>query len=102
MIFTDRQYEITRAELAKLETALAQLPAERDWIQKAQHDALHSQISDLQAEMAEYEMLKLGKVAFAETCSLKELPRVLVQARIARGLSQTDLAARLNMKPQQL
>ena len=105
MIYSDRQYQITRAELAKLEGALAAVPAAkgaRDWVLKAQADALQSQIADLQAEMAEYDMLKLGKVAFAETCSLAELPRVLVQARIARGLSQTDLAERLNMKPQQV
>jgi HTH-type transcriptional regulator / antitoxin HigA len=105
MIYSDRQYQITRAELAKLEGALAAVPAAKgaeDWVLKAQADALQSQIADLQAEMAEYDMLKLGNVAFAETCSLAELPRVLVQARIARGLSQTDLAERLNMKPQQV
>ena len=105
MIYSDRQYQITRAELAKLEGALATVPAAKgaeDWVLKAQADALHSQIADLQAEMAEYDMLKLGKVAFAETCSLAELPRVLVQARIARGLSQTDLAERLKMRPQQV
>lgn len=105
MIYSDRQYHITRTELAKLEGALAKVPAAtgaEDWVLKAQSDALQSQIADLQAEVAEYEMLKLGKVAFAEACSLGELPRVLVQARIARGLSQTDLAERLNMKPQQV
>ena len=99
MIYSDRQYQVTRAELAKLESALAAVPAAKgadDWVLKAQSDALQSQIADLQAEMAEYDMLKLGKVAFAGTCSLAELPRVLVQARIARGLSQTDLAERLN------
>lgn len=105
MIYSDRQYQITRTELAKLAGALAAVSAAKgaeDWVLKAQADALQSQIADLQAEMAEYDMLKLGKVAFAETCSLAELPHVLVQARIARGLSQTDLAERLNMKPQQV
>jgi len=105
MIYSDRQYQITRAELAKLEGALAAVPTAKgaeDWVLKAHADALQSQIADLQAEMAEYDMLKRGKVAFAETCSLAELPRVLVQARIARGLSQTDLAERLKMKPQQV
>lgn len=105
MIYSDRQYQTTRTELAKLEGALATVPAPKgpeDWVLKAQADALQSQIADLQAEMAEYDLLKLGKVAFAETCSLAELPRVLVQARIARGLSQTELAERMNMKPQQV
>ena len=39
---------------------------------------------------------------WSETCSLSELPGVLIRARIAMGLSQTDLARRLNMKPQQV
>ena len=106
MIYSDRQYQITRAELLKLEAARAavstQIEASNAWLQKAQRDALKSQISDLQSEMAEYDMLKSGKVTFAEARSLSELPRVLVQARIARGMSQTDLAERLNMKPQQV
>jgi HTH-type transcriptional regulator/antitoxin HigA len=33
---------------------------------------------------------------------LADLPRILIQARIAQGLSQTDLAERLGMKPQQI
>lgn len=105
MIYSDRQYQITRTELAKLEAALAESAASKgaeEWVLRAQRDALQSQIEELQAEIAEYDMLKLGKVSFAETCSLAELPRVLVRARIARGLSQTDLATRLNMKPQQV
>jgi HTH-type transcriptional regulator / antitoxin HigA len=106
MIYSDRQYQITRAELSKLESALTTVgtakSGEPSWLLKAQRDALQSQISDLQAEIAEYDMLKLGKVSFAETCSLSELPRALVRARIARGLSQTDLADQLGMKPQQI
>ena len=75
---------------------------EKEWLRKIELDALRSQIADLEAEMAEYNLLRLGKVSFSETCSLSELPRVLVQARIAKGLTQTDLAERLNMKPQQV
>ena len=69
MIYSDRQYQITRAELAKLEGALTTVPAAKGadgWVLKAQAEALQSQIADLQAEMAEYDMLKLGKVAFAK------------------------------------
>src|SRR5689334_11998802 len=106
MIYSDRQYQISRAELGKLEAALSAFKttasATEAWLQKAQIDGLQSQINDLQSELAEYDLLKLGKVSFAGTCALSELPRVLVQARIARGWSQTDLAERLNMKPQQV
>jgi AcrR family transcriptional regulator len=37
-----------------------------------------------------------------ELDSLDALPRVLIQARIAAGLTQEDLAARLGVKPQQI
>ena len=104
MIYSDRQYQITRAELAKFEDALAAGPAAEgagDWVLKAQADALQSQIADLSRDgRVRDDQAWQGRLA--ETCSLAELPHVLVQARIARGLSQTDLAERLNMKPQQV
>ncbi|MBM4258372.1 MAG: helix-turn-helix transcriptional regulator [Deltaproteobacteria bacterium] len=34
--------------------------------------------------------------------SLEELPKTLIQARIAGGLSQEDLATTLGLKPQQI
>src|SRR5215207_8304100 len=106
MIYSDRQYQISRTELLKLQKALAASVAQDAsgdaWLRKVEVDALRSQISDIEAEIAEYDLLKRGLVAFSETCSLSELPRVLVQARIAKGLSQTDLADRLGMKPQQI
>lgn len=106
MIYSDRQYQISRAELNKLQAALASSlrsgDGEQEWLHKIEIDALRSQIAELEAEIAEYDLLRLGKVSFSETCSLSELPRVLVEARIARGLTQTDLAERLNMKPQQV
>jgi ribosome-binding protein aMBF1 (putative translation factor) len=37
-----------------------------------------------------------------ELDSLEGLPKVLIQARIAAGLTQEDLAARLGVKPQQI
>jgi HTH-type transcriptional regulator/antitoxin HigA len=34
--------------------------------------------------------------------SIEELPKTLIQARFAFGLSQEDLAAKLGLKPQQI
>ncbi|MGE0853386.1 MAG: helix-turn-helix domain-containing protein [Hyphomicrobiaceae bacterium] len=65
-------------------------------------NAFKSQIADIERDLAEYDLLKSGAYTFAESFSLSDLPKALIQARIARGLSQTDLAQRLNMKPQQI
>jgi HTH-type transcriptional regulator/antitoxin HigA len=105
MIYSDRQSGVSSAQLAKLQEALAAAQAratEQLWLKQAEIDGLKSQIADIEAELAEYNLLKSGQVSFSKTYALEELPRVLVQARIASGLSQTDLAEKLGMKPQQV
>jgi ribosome-binding protein aMBF1 (putative translation factor) len=59
-------------------------------------------LQDLEAELHEYETLKTGGPKILELGALEELPKVLIQARIAAGLTQEDLAARLGVKPQQI
>jgi len=105
MIYSDKQYGISSAQLTKLEDALAAAKARTSgqvWLKRAEIDALKSQIVDIEAELAEYDLLKSGQVSFSKTYALEELPRVLIQARIASGMSQTDLAEKLGMKPQQV
>lgn len=105
MIYSDKQYGISSAQLAKLRDALSAAKdrtSDQPWLKKAEIDGLKSQIADIEAELAEYSMLKSGQVSFSKTYALEELPRVLVQARIASGMSQTDLAEKLGMKPQQV
>lgn len=105
MIYSDKQYSISSAQLTKLQEALAATKdraSDQPWLKQAEIDALKSQMADIEAELAEYDLLKSGQVSFSKTYALEELPRVLVQARIASGMSQTDLAEKLNMKPQQV
>jgi len=71
-------------------------------IAKAQLDALRSESEILAEQLAEYEALKSGAVEHFKTDSLSELPGVLVKARIAKGLSQRQLAERLGLKEQQI
>lgn len=105
MIYSEKQYGVSNTQLAKLQDALAGAKArasDQAWLRQAEIDGLKSQIVDIEAELAEYDRLKSGQVSFSKTYSLEELPRVLVQARIASGMSQTDLAEKLGMKPQQV
>ncbi len=67
-----------------------------------QNEALQSQLSDLEAGIQEYETLKAGHFAFEQLQEVGELPRQLIRARIARGLSQRELADRLGLKEQQI
>jgi len=105
MIHSEKQYNLTKAQLNKFQQALLkaeECTLDKTWIEKAEIDAIKSQIAELKAEIDDYDLLKSKQISFAKTYSLENLPRVLVQARIASGMSQTDLAKKLGMKPQQI
>ena len=108
MIKNERQYRVTRAQTKKFKRAIAELVSAPDTqgvhplLKKAQIDALTSQLGDLKAELEEYKALRTGQRHVLELDSFDDLPRVLVQARIAAGLSQQDLAAKLGIKEQQI
>jgi ribosome-binding protein aMBF1 (putative translation factor) len=107
MIKNERQYRITKAQAEKFRRAIQEFPQSQPRaippaLRKAQMDALKSQLADLQQELTAYERLKSGKQKVVALRSLEELPKALIQARIASGLSQEELAAKLDLKPQQV
>ncbi len=105
MIYSEKQYGISTRELAKLKDALVAVEAQDvddEWVRGLEIDALKSQIEELEADIAHYELLKAGEIHVAKSFSLEALPSILIQARIATGMSQTELAAALGVKPQQV
>ncbi len=109
MIKNDRQYRITKAQADKFALALTEF-AERSSKDKHMHPlqrqaqiaSLQSQLDDLRTQLEEYDALRSGRYRVFELESFEELPRVLIQARIASGLSQKELAERLGLKEQQI
>ena len=108
MIKNERQHRITKAHAEKFRATLHELattprPKEvHPKLWEAQQNGVKSQLEDLEAELREYETLKADGAKMLELDSLDGLPKVLIQARIAAGLTQEDLAARLGVKPQQI
>lgn len=106
MITNDVQYRSTKGHLrrfeeaaANLETAAGAKPTKR---QQLEIDATRAQAADLRAELDEYERLASGSVATFEASTLAELAMVLIQARVARGWSQRQLAEALGVAEQQV
>ena len=108
MIKNERQYRITQARVEEFRQAVAESEQERrasklhPKLQQAQTDALRSQLQTLERELREYEDLKSGRHRVLTYASFDELPRALVQARIARGWTQKDLADRLGLDEQKI
>jgi transcriptional regulator with XRE-family HTH domain len=108
MIKNDRQYHVTKTQLRGFEDSLRELvsakvpPGIDPALVEVQRRALKSQLDDLQAEVEEYDSLRSGQVSNFVVENLGELPHALIKARIVRGLTQKDLAARLGLKEQQV
>lgn len=109
MIKNERQYRITRAQAARFDEALRNSEGEQSQTEgthplllKARRDALRSQHDELVSDMREYEALKEGIFQFEQLKSVTELPEMLIKARIARRLSQRELADCLGLKEQQI
>lgn len=108
MITNERQYRITRNKAENFERALAEFDAEgrehagvHPRLVQAEREAMEAQLADLRGELEVYEQLKSGVLDIV-VVSIDGLAEGLIRARIAAGLSQRDLAERLELKPQQI
>ncbi len=107
MIKNDLQYRVTTAKLREFEEALKTLPhdeitAMQPLLRSALHASHESMINELRNELCEYEALKSGAVKRFECPRFDALPETLIKARIARQMSQKELAERCDLKEQQI
>lgn len=108
MIKNERQYRITKAQARKFAEAIQQhrkspaSPNVHPLLVEAQEEAMQSELEILEAQISEYEALKSGSRTVLHLRSLSDLPKALIQARIASGLSQKQLAVRLGVAEQQV
>jgi ribosome-binding protein aMBF1 (putative translation factor) len=108
MITNERQYRITKAWLKKFE-ASAELREQtrpradvHPTIHQAGTDALRSEAEALREQVEEYERLRAGHVKQRTLSSLTELPKAIIEARIAAHVTQKGLAKRLGVAEQQV
>ena len=105
MIYSDKQCIISRGKLNKLKNALAATEAlrkENEWVRKLEINGLKSQIAEIETDIAYYDMLKAGEITPSKSFTLETLPGALIQARIASGMGQADLAAAVGLEPRQI
>ena len=108
MIKSERQYWVTRSGVERFERLLSESEKSdtdddvHPLIAKARRDASNSRLLDLKADLQEYESLKAGKFDMSGLMIVSDLPEMLIKARIARGMTQRDLAERIGLKEQQI
>ncbi len=109
MITNERQYRITKKQRKKLRNAMDSFDIKESMeltkspvLARAELEALASEFEILSEQVRAYEALKSGTIVILKAATLDELPDILIRARIAKGLSQRQLAKVLGVKEQQI
>lgn len=107
MIKNDRQYQSAKRAAAEFSTTIKNYPDSpppqsgihlRFWI--AERDAMSAQLEELREEVRTYEELRGGQRRVLAISEWSDVPRALIEGRIAAGLTQRDLAERLGLAEQ--
>ncbi|WP_310487809.1 helix-turn-helix transcriptional regulator [Chamaesiphon sp. VAR_69_metabat_338] len=105
MIQNERQYKTTQTKLRDFKLDLAALDVPGDLHPRlilARKNSLNISIGELHQEIAEYDLLKSGQVNQFSIESFQDLPAVTIEARIAAGLTQKELAEKIGVHEQQI
>lgn len=107
MIRNDRQYRIIHSRLDRLHELEADLierakDAHDEIVAELELRTVRGEMESMAAELADYRALKAGQAEVGVPETVADLPRILIRARIAAGLTQAELAARLGLKAQQI
>jgi HTH-type transcriptional regulator / antitoxin HipB len=105
VIQNQHQYRVTNSKLKDLEQSLAELANNPRGLSarllQSEKAGLQVWIDRLKAEIDEYDRLKQGESTF-KFSSLPELPIALIKARIAKGMTQKQLAEKIGVREQQI
>ena len=101
MIKSDAQRDRTIVQIEGFRQALSkirqQTPAKRFAAIRGSYESMIRQLED---ELREYDQLKAGELTLPEVERLDQIAPFIAKIRIARGVSQTELARRLGVSKQ--
>ena len=101
MIKSDAQRERTVAQIEGFRRALAKVteekPGKRSAVLRGSYEGM---IQQLEQELREYDELKAGELKLPHVEKLDEIAPFITKIRIAKGVSQTELARRLGVSKQ--
>ena len=109
MIRNEVQYKLTQTSVEGFEKRLDWLRANPEAradvdpiIARAEEEALESTIEELRKELRDYNRTKAGYVDLEVLLTVDKIGGVLIGARIAKGLTQRQLAGMVGLKEQQI
>lgn len=104
MIKNEKQYNTSKKRLAEFELTIASKKT-KVLPNSIEEGALNSLIhikNDIKEEIKQYESLKHKGIPLKRKVSVAQLPTLLIEHKIAKGLTQKQYSALLGIKEQQL
>jgi HTH-type transcriptional regulator / antitoxin HipB len=105
MIQNEHQYKVTQTKLRELTQSLVDLDLNPDHLSprllEAERQGVRVLIDRLNGEIVEYDNLKQHRTPI-QVGSIDELAIGLIKARIAAGITQKELAAKIGVQEQQI
>lgn len=102
MIANQHQYKVAKRSLLSLRARMAAGDAISSDECEGQLSEMQRRVAQLTRDVEIYESLKVGKTSIFSVSNLHDLSELLIAARIARGMTQKDLAIFMGMKMQQI
>ena len=106
MITNERQYQISKAQVAKFRAAIDAPDSNTRTLhpraQQSMRQRPSRQLDDLLAEVADFERLRDGQLTAITAESIAGLAPALIKARIMRNWTQKELADKLAVAEQQV
>jgi len=100
MIKSDAQRDRTVAQIEGFRGALAKAVEEPGKRSAAIRGSYEGMIRQLEDELREYDHVKAGKLTLPHIERLDQIATFIAKVRIAKGVSQTELAKRLGVSKQ--
>jgi len=101
MIKSDAQRQRTAAQIGGFRRALAKVAQEKAGRRTAAiRGSYEGMIRQLEDELREYDQLKSGRLKLPHIERLDEIAPFIAKIRIAKGVTQTELARRLGVNKQ--
>jgi HTH-type transcriptional regulator / antitoxin HigA len=101
MIKSDAQRARTQAQIEGFRQALGKVEQEKPGKRSAAiRGSYEGMIRQLEDELCEYDQLKAGKLILPRVERIDQIAPFIAKIRIAKGVSQTELASRLGVSKQ--
>ena len=104
MIKNEKQYNTSKKRLTEFELTIAEKQS-KVFPNSKEEGALNSLIrikNDIKEEIKQYESLKSKGIPLRRKVTVAQLPKILIEHKIAKGLTQKQYSEILGIKEQQL